>query len=133
MTDFVRDACSGGSVIRGRVPLTVEIWWLKDAGRESLGIGAEHDDCAGRLRIERPVDGIDGLFQLGQVARTIESFRAPHVSESIAARDFERGVVDPRVGIADEYLEGRQFGERLLFCWPRHPSEIRNASAESSD
>jgi len=45
VADFVGDAGTGGAVIRGRVPLTVEIRWLKDAGRESLGVGAEHDDC----------------------------------------------------------------------------------------
>jgi len=35
VTDFVRDASASGAVIRSGVALAVEIWWLKDAGRES--------------------------------------------------------------------------------------------------
>ena len=61
VADFVGDAGAGGAVVGGGVALAIEIGRLQDAGREKLGIGAEHDDCADDLRIDPPLVRIGRL------------------------------------------------------------------------
>ncbi len=106
----MRDARARGSIIRGGVTLTVEIRRLQNAGCEKFGIGREHNHRADDLRIDSPLGRIGRLFQLGQVAQTIEGFRSAHIAERVAARNIERRVVDPFVGIADADRQRGQLG-----------------------
>ncbi len=110
MGDFMGHSGASGSVIGGGVALGIEIRRLQNGGGEKFGVGAEHDHRAGDLRIDRPLDGIDRLFQFGEIACAKKSFGATHISECVAADDFERRIVDPCVGVADDEFKRGQFG-----------------------
>jgi hypothetical protein len=111
----------------------VEVGWLEDTGGKEFRVGAEHDHGAGLLRIDRPIDRIHRLLQAGQVSRAIELFGAAHISECIAAYNFERRIIDPFIGIADDDLQRGQFRRGFQFRIGRHPSELRNSFAVSGE
>src|SRR5215469_8191220 len=90
VSDFVGHGSARGAIVRSGVTFAVEIRRLQYRSREELRVGAEHDDRTRNLRVDRPLDRVNRLFQSGQVPPTMKSLRSAHIAEGIATGDVQR-------------------------------------------
>ena len=122
--ELVADGGAGVAVVGRVVELRVVERRLQHAGRE---VDVVH------LRVEVGVDGrrrhaplvrSTGLPSLFHSRASSKRDARIDVAEVVVRLDLERGVVAPRVGVADLVADGVQLAQRLLLGRGAHPVEV---------
>ena len=121
---LVADDAAHRAVVHRVVGLRVEERRLHDGGRE-------HDLVLQRvvvrvdgLRRHAPFGLVDRLADLRELALRLERRAGAHVVEVVAARDGQRGIIAPLVGVADLRRERGELLHRLLLRLVAHPLEL---------
>ena len=101
VADLVADHRADAAVVGRVVGLGVEERRLQDRGREHDLVHPGVVVGVDGLRRHEPLVAVDRAAELGQVAVVLGGVAALVVAEQVVAGDVERGVVAPRLRVAD--------------------------------
>src|SRR4029077_16467079 len=128
--DFVSDHRADGAVVVSVVAIGVVERRLQDTRGENDFVELRVVVSVDGRRRHAPFAAVDGFADFREVARVFKFRGAKNIPGVRAAIGSQRGIIAPRVRVADFYGEGFQFFDGGLAGGRAHPRQALQIVAE---